>query len=82
VMNFYEAQAFRMPFGKHKGKKLDDIAISDSGLLYLDWLFGEMDEEKRNVGSLPPWKNPVFEALSVYLMDDGIKEELQSIERD
>ena len=35
--------AFEMPFGKHKGKTLDQIAETDQGLLYLDWLWDEID---------------------------------------
>jgi len=33
---------FVMPFGKHKGEALDDIAKTDAGLLYLDWAAGNM----------------------------------------
>lgn len=30
-----------MPFGKYRGELLSDIAATDHGLKYLDWLFGE-----------------------------------------
>ena len=35
---------YTMPFGKHKGRALDIIAMDDEGLKYLDWLYGEIDE--------------------------------------
>ena len=33
-----------MPFGKHKGKSLDEIAEDDDGVRYLDWMRGVRDE--------------------------------------
>lgn len=33
-----KALAFKMPFGKHKGETLEDIAEDD--VLYIDWLMG------------------------------------------
>lgn len=30
-----------IPFGKYKGRSIDQIAESDEGLLYLDWLIGQ-----------------------------------------
>lgn len=69
-MTFKEAADFKMPFGKHKGQRLDEIATTDAGLRYLDWLHGE----RGGVG----W---VDEALSVYLSDKTIAEELRRILR-
>lgn len=40
-MSFDEAKAVTMPFGKHKDKTLDDVASTDDGLKYLDWLRGQ-----------------------------------------
>lgn len=37
------AGAFIMPFGKHKGRSLDQIAQTDDGLRYLDWARGAFD---------------------------------------
>jgi hypothetical protein len=45
-MPFAEAAAFRMPWGKYKGEQLDEIAVSDQGLRYLDWLRGKVDAEE------------------------------------
>lgn len=35
--------SFVMPFGKYAGQTLDDIASTNSGLLYLDWAAGELE---------------------------------------
>lgn len=35
------ASQFILPFGQHKGKKIDKVAETDDGLLYLDWLNGQ-----------------------------------------
>ncbi len=50
-MTTAEACAFRMPFGKHKGKTLREIAIDDlDGARYLDWCVGlkNLHAETRN----------------------------------
>ena len=41
-MTFRDAADFRMQFGKYAGKTLDEIATTDEGLRYLDWLRGMM----------------------------------------
>lgn len=38
-MTVEQAESIDMPFGKHRGKSLGDIAESD--VLYLDWLVGQ-----------------------------------------
>ena len=39
-----DCQRFEMPFGKYKGQNLREIADTDEGLKYLDWLLsGEID---------------------------------------
>mgnify|MGYP001560632121 CR=1 FL=1 len=54
----------KMPFGKHKGKSLDDI---DTG--YLDWLIGEEWVEK---------KFPVlYHAICEYLKNPAVERELE-----
>ena len=66
-MTFKEAHNFRMPFGKHKGRKLDEIAADDAGLKYLDWLVGEIQDGN------------VKNALEAYLGDPTIKAELKNL---
>jgi hypothetical protein len=47
----------RMPWGAHKGRSFGEIASDDKGLLYLDWLVGQMeqrcmDEDRQFFGAL------------------------------
>lgn len=55
---------YRMPFGKYKGQLLDEVARTDRGLLYLDWLIGDFDDGE--------CKSAVLE----YLKDEAIESEL------
>jgi len=66
-MNFTQAKNFVMPFGKYKGLKLDDIAADGEGLLYIDWLSGEMHKDT----------GPVATALRAYLADNSIQADLR-----
>lgn len=36
-MTIDEAESVVMPFGKHRGRTIREIADTDEGLLYLDW---------------------------------------------
>jgi len=60
---------FRMPFGKYKGKTLDNIAHTDEGLLYLDWLRGQDIFEHK----------ALEEALEAYLSNEAIQKELEDL---
>lgn len=73
MISFTEAKNWAMPFGKFKGKTIDQIATSDSGLRYLDWLYGEMCTSTN--------KTPTLDALQVYLQDPTIAKELEGIHR-
>lgn len=67
-MTFKEAQQFVMPFGKYKRMTLDDIAKTDEGLKYLDWLSGN------------DWlRDPALSAVKAYLADPDIGQELRQI---
>ena len=66
-MTFEQAAAFIIPIGKHKGKRLDDVAQTDGGLRYLDWLRGER-------GTKHNW--PLDNALAAYLDDTSVSKEL------
>jgi hypothetical protein len=73
-MEFSEASRVQLTFGKHVGRTLDNIAIEDSGLKYLDWLRGDMAKTPQH-GS----RARIFEALEIYLEDKSIKKELRRI---
>jgi len=70
-MTFKEAADFVMPIGKHKGRTLDKIAETDTGLKYLDWLRGIRAQEGKD------W--PEDKAMHVYLSDPTIQKELERI---
>ena len=66
-MTFREAADFVMPFGKYKGKTIDEVAVTDEGLRYLDWFAGEVTKE------------PVRTAVATYLADPAISEDLSAL---
>ena len=68
-MTFKEAADFIMPFGKYRRDTLDEIAKTDAGLKYLDWLRGERKSGVESGG--------VDRALCVYLDDPAIAKELR-----
>lgn len=57
-----------IPFGKHKGRTLDDVASSTAGLLYLDKQRGR-DWVRENHPDL-------MQALDTYLSEPGVSREL------
>ena len=66
-MELKEAKTVRLPFGKHKGETIDDVACKDDGLRYLDWMHGLdniRDERFR-------------EALECYFDDPDIAKEIE-----
>lgn len=42
-MNLSEAYEYVLPFGKHRGDTLREVA--DGHVTYLDWLLGEVEKE-------------------------------------
>jgi hypothetical protein len=67
-MDFKEAQGVIMPFGRFKGKTIDEIAMTDDGLRYLDWLYGQKIE------------SPVlWDAINTYMRDPVISRELDEL---
>ena len=67
-MTFKQASNFMMPLGKYRGQKLDEIAQTDEGLKYLDWLIGQ------------DWvQAPLKTALEAYLSDESISRELSEM---
>ncbi len=67
MTTFNDAAAFRMNWGKHTGWTLDEIATSDEGLLYLDFLRTlKLDMHTGN-------------AVNAYLDDETIARDLSKI---
>ena len=67
-MDFREAAGFVMTFGMHKHHTIDQIAETDVGLRYLDWLSGQ------------PWvKGELKEALETYLRNPSIEKEVGEV---
>ena len=60
--------SIELPFGKFKGMSLDDIAKTDRGLLYLDWLVGQT------------WlKGNLKAEITAYLKDPAIADEIKRL---
>ncbi len=76
-MNFNEAKVFIVPWGKPKGYPIDEVAATDSGLSWLDWMRGVLDTE----GELEfaPERRAFREALRVYLNDPVIAGDLEKL---
>jgi uncharacterized protein (DUF3820 family) len=66
-MTFAEAKNTIVPFGKEQGRTLDQVAMTDAGLRYLDWLSGQ-----NLYGRFK-------EAIEAYLTDPSIARELEQI---
>ena len=72
-MTCKEAAAFVMPFGKHGGRTLDEIAGNNTGLEYLDWIRGVRMEDGKS--------QDIDFALAAYLDDPAMRKELNDIGR-
>lgn len=68
-MKFETARKITMRFGKYKGWPLDQIAETDEGLRYLDWLLGQ-----------EYIRPPLLWALEAYLTDPSIESELDRLQ--
>lgn len=66
-MTFNDARTFPVPFGKYKGKQLQEVGQSDSGLLYLDWMLG-----------LDNLYDKTKDALSAYLLEPEIEKRVRA----
>jgi hypothetical protein len=67
-VDFRHAREHTLPFGKFQGQTLDDVASSDEGLRYLDWIRGQPD--------LPPVLN---EALNSYFAYPPVARDLEDL---
>jgi uncharacterized protein (DUF3820 family) len=66
--DFKAAKRHVLRFGKYQGKSLDEIATSDDGLRYLDWLRGQSFVG----GVTASW-------LRIYLDDPSISRDLNRL---
>ena len=62
-----EAKNYEMPYGRYKGKRLCEIAQTDEGLLYLDWLVGVVAA------------GPVKKACMAFLDDNVLQDEIAEL---
>ncbi len=69
-MTFKDASQYVVFFGIHKGETLDQIASTDKGLRYLDWLIGS---------SIASGNKNLRQALEIYLGDPAIQKELEAL---
>ncbi len=67
-MDYKTARAYVMQFGKYTGRTLDEIASTDAGLRYLDWMRGalRLDFHTKN-------------AVEAYLDDPTISADLEKL---
>lgn len=74
---YSEAKAHVIPFGRYGGRTIDDIAKTDRGLLWLDWLYH--DRWDKRVGTTRTQSANERETngcLHVYLNDVTIAKEV------
>jgi hypothetical protein len=57
-----------VPFGKFKGRTIDQVASTDDGLKYLDWMVG-----------LDDLREPFKTDLTTYLAKPSVSQELDRI---
>ena len=69
-MTFKEAQEYRIPFGKYQGEALDDIASTEDGLKYLEFIRTEL--QIKSAASR--------DVIETYLSDPTIRSELERIQ--
>lgn len=69
-MTFDHAKRYVIRFGKYSGSTIDEIAQTDEGLRYLDWLRGEREGKKSFLD----------DALAAYLDDSAIRGDLEDAE--
>jgi len=64
------ASRFKLTFGKYKGQTIDNVAETDEGLLYLDWLHDQTQPSE------------LKQALTTYLTDPAIARDLEDLVKD
>ncbi len=72
-MTFGEAKEVRLGGGRYRGKTLDQVASTNRGLMYLDWLRSVVEPDPDKYF----WVN--VEALRAYLDDPDISKEINQL---
>ncbi len=82
-MNFDEAKNYILPFGAGRDKSIDQMAETDKGLAWLDWLRGQYDETLRKKGlqNAEQARCATHSALVAYLDDPTIARDVERIAR-
>lgn len=72
-----DAGKFRFPFGKYIGRSLEDVCKSDEGLLYCDWLMGEMEVAMKR-GQSTGWpQRDTLQALKEFLDNPAMEQQIE-----
>jgi len=74
---FRAAAAHRIPFGKHFNQPIDKVAETDAGLLYLDWMRGELVAGR--LVAKASEQPALINALATYLEDPAIAGDLAKL---
>lgn len=74
---FRAAAAHVLPFGNFSGNTIDRVAESDAGLLYLDWMRGELVAGR--LVARQSEQPALINALAVYLEDPAIAGDLAKL---
>lgn len=76
---FAKAMRFVVPWGEFKDLTIDEAAVTDRGLKWLDYMRGQLDKD----GALEfaPERRAFRDALRTYLDDETIAGELNKIVR-
>jgi len=67
-LGFSNAKNYPIKFGKYKGNTIDQIASTDEGLKYLDWLRGKMESDNDT--------STTYKIICIYLNEPSIQREL------
>ena len=76
-VTFKEASDQVIPFGSYAGQTIDDIARTDRGLLWLQWLYDDRLEKLEGTTRIPSANERYTNGcLHVYLTDETIAREV------
>jgi hypothetical protein len=65
VITFRDARDHVIPFGRYSGQTIDDIARTDRGLLWLQWLYDDRLEKLEGTTRIPSANERYTNGLSL-----------------